>query len=183
MKIFRLTALLIFGLVLFSCGDDEEPKQEDKKYKEISIVTGLYLYDVQGIAIGKLGNPNHKHKDELLVYPIPATKVFTVGSFDTEIEIEKIYLIKASCHTDTSEMDLIAASENIEYSNEVLTSNSVFETVSNDEYININLENLDPGFYRLFCRMNNGDLYWYNTYIDPTLTFFEDYDFYDENCP
>lgn len=186
----KLTSIILalgLGLFFYACGDKEILEEEIEEemevfpdYSDLQIVTGLFLYDASGIAIGKVGNPNHKHGEGLFVYPIPATTSMRIQT--TNSTISKVFLIDASCYMDSSGLDLIIASDTLQYTSTQLESKSVLSLDLSDDTIALNLSNLEKGFYRLFILLNDDEYYWYNTYIDPSLNNIPDFAFYDEGC-
>lgn len=174
--LFTLSIFLLMG-----CASESQ----STNYQEIDIVTGLNLFDENGAPLGRLALPNDK-KGDAAVYPIPAIDVVFVevqaGSIDT------IYIVPATCADDGVPQDVPLQLEDITYTRaelEAATGNDpahIYSWQSGVQRTAIDVSAKLAGFHRVFMRKADGQLLWYNTYIDPNVTNYADFSFYDMEC-
>ena len=174
----RIGIIILGSLLWMGCGNDEE--QLSEAYTDINIVTGLDLYDLNGNSIGTWEKPNHR-PGPLRIYPIPAGDALTVSS---QSIITDIWVIPASCEKDTTKRNISELSLDLRYSMSEVEMNKI-SSVQIDNFNNslsINLTGSTPGFYRLFARTPNDDLFWQNFYYDPELVPLLDLSLLDLVC-
>ena len=151
----------------------------------IDTVTGLNLFDENGSPLGQLGTPNDKQGDAIL-YPIPAIDRFTIQVQSGVVD--KIYTIPSDCDDEEVPSDVTTLLESHSYTVEELELAAGTNTANTYSLpgasvdIDIEFSSKSPGFYRVFILKADGELLWYNTYIDPNVTNYPDFSFYDMLC-
>lgn len=177
---FLFTA--IFLISLFSCKDDDTHNDptDETTYKDLDIVTGLDFFDDNGAAIGRWKSPNH-NPGEISTYPIPNNGNLFVFSLET---IVHIWLIPATCQTDSITFDIPTLSKNLNYTITELENAQVKDIPLTDfnNQVALNFDDVSAGFYKIFFELENGDLFWQNLYIDPAASNFPTFNFLDNLC-
>jgi len=175
--------VLLFSLVQLACvNDDPEsgPEVELPGFEDINIITGLDFSDDNGSPIGRWRSPNNK-PGEVDCYPNPNIGILGIHSQE---KITHFWLIAAECLNDTITSDIYSKAKALEYVPDSLEAYIVQEIPINDFNVNmyLNFSEVLPGFYRLFFKMETGELFWENLYMDPTVNNIPDFQFLDDMC-
>ena len=172
---------ILSTLLLFSCNDDDNNNPEPPTaYQELGFVTGLDLFDVNGEAIGRYKDPNHK-PGEVSVFPIPNNGVFSIFSL---MQVDRLWLIPAECAIDTLNMDIFELSQSLTYEVAEIENAQIkdLNTASLGMQFQLDFSDVDAGYYRLFYQMTNEELFWQNMFIDPDANGFPDFTLLDNAC-
>ncbi|UZO81423.1 hypothetical protein NBT05_02870 [Aquimarina sp. ERC-38] len=175
-----ITTVIVCIFLQISCDKIED---EDDNFANdplaIDIVTGINLraelYDTSII----LGNPNDKtssFNDNIRFSPTPnppinITKLlFTNTKFTSSPSITNIWVIKSKPSKDYLDTDYTELLQDFSYDESELANLNILEAkdVENtDDELSINLNQYDPGYYRIFIQIE-GTLVWSNIVIlDP----------------
>ncbi len=169
MRNFIYVFVLLF---CFACGDDDNvtPNTDPDStalFSDIDIVTGLQLRDENASLIGTVGNPNIKNEDSS-IYPNPANSVVTISSpINT---IETVWILPGNQTTDFGDVDFQSKVGAIMYDQTQLDESQVGTFGLNGPQINLNLQDFDNGYYRIFYHMTDGELRWDNFYLNKDLS-------------
>lgn len=176
----KKTGLLLIGMLLwYGCGGDENEDLSDA-YAQIRVVTGLDIVDENGNAVGTWEKPNH-NPGPLRLYPIPTGNQLFVSS---QTIITDVWIVPASCEKDTTNRNIQLLSLDLDYDLNQVEMNEI-SSLKIDNFNNqvtLNLEGSSKGFYKLFARTTNNDLFWQNFYYDPDLIPLLDWTLLDEAC-
>jgi len=152
---------LILALLLFiSCSSDENNSSSNET--DIGLVTGINLRDSGSLPIGQLGNPNVFTNNQFTLYPNPPARV--LGLLSTE-KMTDIWLTPASAKKIYQQTDFSTVLNSNLYAETQIESTAALEFLNlNATRINLNLENLNAGYYKVFVKIN-GALYWENIFV------------------
>lgn len=178
MKIKYCTFLFLFAVLSFSCDDDKPEDNID--FTDMTAVTGLKFFDIDGNAVGKFSEAN-ENVGEIRIYPNPSTGIINVSSLES---IDKIWLIPAVCLVDSITNDIPSQSLNLSYTSSELDDAKLrfIDASEFEDNFNLNLETVPVGLYRLFFETKDQDLRWINIYVDPTLDNIDNFFFLEELC-
>ncbi len=172
---------IIGSLAIGSCKNKEVPEPENQaNYTSIDVITGMDFFDDNGNPIGRWKSPNHNPGNSF-TYPNP--NIGTVSIFSQQ-NIVRIWLLPATCLTDSVTMDIPALSEDLNYEISELEDVQIKDiSIPNfNNQISLDFSDVAIGFYRIFYQMESGALFWQNLYIDPTATNIPTFDFLDDLC-
>ena len=175
-----LSILFLINLVSCKSDDTHTDPMNEPIYQELSIVTGLDFFDDNGAELGRWKSPNH-NPGEATAYPNPNNGDAFVYSPN---KIVRIWLIPATCVTDSTTANIPTLSQDLTYSISEL-ENAQVKNISLTDFNNsvaLNLNDVIAGFYKMFFELENGDLFWQNLYIDPAASSFSTFDFLDDLC-
>lgn len=175
-----LSALFFINLVSCKSDDTHNDPMNEPIYEELGIVTGLDFFDDNGAALGQWKSPNHNPGDAL-AFPNPNNGNLLVSSLNV---IVRIWLIPATCVTDSTTMNILTLSQDLTYTIPEL-ENAQVKDISLSGFNNqvaLNFNDVSAGFYKLFFELENGDLFWQNLYIDPAASNFPTLDFLNDLC-
>lgn len=155
-----LTYVLLITL-LMACGDRDE---EDFDPTRIDIVTGMLVATPQGIVTELWGNPNLPANPRSNVFPKPASGTVRVL---TNSPIKNIWLISGFPSRRFVNTDFQQVFAQDPYDVGAIETSAIrsFENLGATD-ININLEGLNDGYYRLFIQFQDDTLTWDNFYVD-----------------
>ena len=154
----RKILILFASILLLSCSDDSSTPFNET---DLNLITGINLTDTGTNVAMQLGNPNVLN-NLLTVYPNPPSGMISIKSFEN---IEDIWLVPAKAQKvfQTTNFNDILNSEL--YTESELDSNSELKFLDiNFNNIQLNLENLSSGYYKLFVKIK-GNIYWENIYV------------------
>ncbi|WP_435261777.1 hypothetical protein [Tenacibaculum sp. nBUS_03] len=168
--------VLLFALIFISlsCSKDEEIKKDPNI---IEITTGLDLVDVMGNVTGRIGNPNtYTKKNTVIMYPIPTNNFLSIKSTSN---IKNVWIVKATVNKEFLNIDYPSILNTKSYSPDQIKEKSIksFEAL-NKSSLEVNLSSYPEGHYRIFVELNNGDIYWNNTYTGSIKGSVFDIDFW-----
>ncbi len=168
MKHFLFVFILLS--ITLSCGNDDEMAKDPNPtvlFSDIDIVTGMQLRDENGSPIGAVGNPNI-NPQATAIYPNPGQGIVSVYSPNSLVE--SIWILPGI--QDTTFMDIDFANEinNINYTQSEIEALDILNIDINAAQVNLNLQELENGYYRVFYQLENGELKWDNIYINKELT-------------
>lgn len=169
MKIYYPILFFAF-LTFFACKKKEQP-HDDPIFQDpelaLNLVTGIQMRDANGQAIGNAGNPNVKN-GEIGVFPNPMVDVANVFIIDGFLE--EIWILPGTQNKDFSDLDFNSILENHKVPLDSITENKIMEFGLPDDQdvqaANLNLSNLETGYYRIFCKTASGEIFWDNLKID-----------------
>lgn len=173
--------MLCASLLLVACEESTGPDDDDRKFSNIDVVTGLYLFDDNGNAVGRWRDPNDNRND-ITAFPVPGNGIISVFGLTN---ISDIYLVPATCLYDSTTVDIIGQSESTGFDIEDIEEFDVakIENTGNAELLQFNFTDQNAGFYRLFYVQDSETIYRQNIYFDPSITNFPDFAFLDDICP
>ncbi|NAS12540.1 hypothetical protein [Poritiphilus flavus] len=153
-KIFVI--LLAFGL--FACQDDDEGGSINQT--DIDLVTGIDLRQTITSPSIRLGNPN-SFNTGIALTPNPNLGTLIVTS---TLNVSDIWLIAAEADKVFQDVDFreLYTADPYEESEVVRMADLSLNDLNGFE-INVNMESLDEGYYRIFIKAD-GTLYWDNVY-------------------
>lgn len=174
----RLFPVCLLIALYTSCQDTaaDDTEQEPapvSTYADLDIVTGMDLYDANGITLGRWMTPND-NRGEIALFPVPSTSSFLlqVASSSPDLYIQAIWVVPATCLKDTMTLDIAGISKDLIYL-ETQVDSAAIQTATLDgqqlRSIAVSVDDLDGGLYRVFYKTSDGDLHWANTYIDLEL--------------
>ncbi|GJM17787.1 MAG: hypothetical protein DHS20C13_31140 [Thermodesulfobacteriota bacterium] len=181
LKITRFIAALLLIITYTACEDDDVMEPTLPSYIDIDVVTGLDLYDFNGAPIGRWKFPNNKPGDNH-IFPNPCTDAVFVLS---QQNIQKLWLVPASCFSDSTTMNIPELSGNLSFSISDIEDNQIksFEIMgATGNNIALDLSDVAPGFYRLFIQLEDEEIYWENIYTDNSVNSFPDWSILEEGC-
>ncbi len=163
MRTFILILSILFTL---SCEDNssDTPNSETPSHEALDIVTGINLRDANGSPIGQIGNPN-VYTPNIFIFPNPAVDVLTISS---QSNLEEIWILPATKNTDFEDTDFEALTPTFTYLESDLAQAEIMNNQINSNLVQINLAQLEKGYYRVFYKHNDGTLKWDNIYTDKT---------------
>lgn len=166
MRTFILVLLAVS--MFFACGSEESnPLMEIKgEPAELSIVTGVNFYDVNGSPIGKIGNPNTLTNENLAVYPIPGDGKVTFQNLNGNGLDFWVLPVEKNKDFETVDYNTI----NFDYPTSILDSLHVMRGNTDLTSLKVSLDFFDAGYYRLFVEDREGNKTIENIYHDPELT-------------
>ncbi len=174
LKTFCLLALFSFS----NCGNDDDAPPA-KTFKDIDVVTGMNLYDVNGAAIGKWKDPNINPGD-VSVFPNPCLGELFVNSQE---KILRLWLIASQCKVGESD-NIESQSLGINFEESELDASALrtFNTPNFQDVLLLDFSDLPKGFYKLFYETEEAEIFWQNLYIDPTVNNIPDLTALDAAC-
>lgn len=160
--------ILIFTIIaLFSCEKDTpDPIAQQASELSLNIVTGVEMRDESGAAISKVGNPNIK-KGETSVFPNPSTG--EVNAFILNGFLEEVWILEASQNKDFANEDFADIFSSHEVSLDSISDKKIMDfgfPGQDIRGVNLNLDNLETGYYRIFYRTAADEILWDNLKID-----------------
>ncbi len=172
--------LLFICISLVSCEPDDDPAK-DLKYSSIDVVTGMDLFDANGQAIGRWREPNDK-RGNITAFPVPGNGNVAIIGIQN---IKRILVIPSTCFRDTVTEDIIGLSQSTAYDIEDIEEFKLLDQSleMSSEIINLNLSDLNAGFYKIFYIENEESIFRQNIYIDPNVNNFPDFTALDTACP
>ena len=178
-------AYACFFFALMSCGDgdtgsDKEPMMTMPTYTSIDTITGISLYDENGQGIGRWHSPNDNPGDHV-VFPNPSNGNLQLYS---ESVFSNLWLLPASCASD-NDPDIVTASNDVVYGQDEIESLALLTLMPPDNQptsLRLDFSSEDKGFYRLFLKTIDGDIFWQNIFINPSVVNFPDTRMLDEHC-
>lgn len=155
-----VTNILIITL-LVACGDSDS---EDFDPTRIDIVTGMLLTTPQGTISELWGNPNLPTNPRSNIFPKPATGTIRVI---TNSQIKNIWLISGFPSRRFVNTDFQEVFAENPYQVGEIEANSIRSLANlNATDINLNLDGLSEGYYRIFIQFQDDSLTWDNFYVD-----------------
>lgn len=149
-------------------------------------MAGLNLFDESGLPVGQLGVPNDKPCDAA-VYPIPATGTFTV--FVEARSVDKTYTIPSICDDQDILADVPTLLEDHPTYTVADLEAAAGTNVANtynipgiSQSVGIDRSLKSAGLNRVFILKTDGELLWYNTYLDPSTADYADFSFFEMSC-
>jgi len=166
--------LLFFIAFLVSCVDKTSQDDTDL-ITEISIVTGIQLFDSDGVFEGSLGNPNVIVDSNVLsVYPTVSEETIIVRANDN---IQNIWILNGDPTLFYQQIDYSTVVSSSTYSEEEIVSSLSFSYDASANNVTIGLSNLQKGFYRIFVKLADDKIHWQNVYVgtqeDEELNFWQ----------
>lgn len=156
----------LLALTLFiSCGDDNS---EDFDPTRLEIVTGMNVITPEGITTEQWGNPNIPTNPNYNIFPKPAFESIRVI---TPNAIEQIWLVRGVPTQLLSETDFDQVFEQSPYQLADVEANAfrTFEPAGATD-VNLSLDGITQGYYRIFIQLQNGSLIWDNIYVQGSST-------------
>lgn len=161
--LFFVLTIALFG---YNCGDNEDPEPANENPElAINLVTGINMTDETGAPISSVGNPNVFPRN-LNLFPKPCKDVISV--FD-QSNIKNIWITKGNKNQNFEDVEFDRLLANTDYSFDSIISVTelIFELETQSvNQVNLNLENLPTGYYRVFVELESGNLSYDNIYVD-----------------
>ncbi len=177
----RNILILVLAVMLsMGCGDDDAKGTD---FRDIDVVTGLDLTDVNGVPIGRWREPNHNVGD-IFVFPIPAMDEISLFSTpNSGYTLTEVWIVPATCLQE-SESNIVEESKNLSYTMADIEAASTrkLEFDGSSAEVRLDLSGLSSGFYKLFYLDNQGQARWTNIYTDMNVLNFTDLKFLDDAC-
>lgn len=170
----KLFPLLLLVLFFATCDDDEMPVDPYTQELRIDLVTGLQVRDVNAVPLAIYGNPN-TFPGQVDFYPNPAIGQANIQYYGgAGLQVRQYWIFPAEKNTDYAAIDYNILLNNSTYSpDDVAARNVVATDLVNLPAFALNLDNLAPGYYRIFYLMSDNTLYWDNIYVDPSASNLE----------
>ncbi|SFZ80713.1 hypothetical protein [Tenacibaculum maritimum] len=167
---------LFFVLALCSCDSNEEAIVNAEN---IELVTGIELINTLGISEGKLGNPNTLTKvravggeestmseiesEKIWVYPIPTRNLLSIRG---KSDIKNIWILEGVLAVDFLNINFKRLLKSSLYPEAAIKKKAIYSfRAKGTRKFNIDMSNHKSGYYRIFIQLENGDIYWVNTYV------------------
>ena len=166
-KVIIVLIPFILLIVLTACSSDDD--NQNFNATDIDLVTGLDLRSTINEPATRVGNPN-TFSDMVVVAPNPVLDNLSIG---TSSPIIRMWVVPANASMSFKETDFSSLLTESTYSIAEIESRSVGSSEGPDAIL---LEELSPGYYRLFIETETG-LQWENIYKSPED--FEIQDFID----
>ena len=158
----KLIQFIIIFFILLGCSNDDDSSSISSDVNSITLVTGINIRMSDVSESIKLGNPNVFIGSQFLAFPNPPSDNITIQSFNT---ISDIWMIAAHAEKKYQETDFDEFLDSDLYTEETVDSKAELKfNEINSSNLTINIEDLNPGYYRVFVKIN-GSLYWDNLYI------------------
>ncbi len=159
----KKTILILLTILLFvSCDDDTDLDNET----DIDLVTGIVTRDAIGGIIEEFGNPNTLTNDRLFCYPNPAIDILRIVDTSTNPTMNEAWIIKGNAkkifqNTNfesiiNSNLYTITELDNLEL--------VTYDLSSSINEVTVDISSLEPGYYRIFVKFDNGEIIWENIY-------------------
>lgn len=169
----RILTVLVLVLLIFPACTSEDSVVRAPGL-EIPEITGYYLRDHNGVDMGTVGTPNVKlgsgpnlvESDYFfMAYPNPAYHhVALYSKSPSGNSVRRIWLVEAV--TDYPDPGLADSFNGI---NMVVGGTPLIQTVTTTENAFLNVESLEPGYYRIYLE-TDGMLFFDNLVVaDPSL--------------
>jgi hypothetical protein len=151
--------------LLISCGDNN---REDFDPTRLEIVTGMNVVSPDGITIEQWGNPNIPTNPNYNIFPKPAFESIRVI---TPSAIQQIWLVSGvpTQLLFDADFDLVFAQTPYQLEDVEANAFQTFE-ISGATDVNLSLEGITQGYYRIFIQLENGTLIWDNIYVQGSDT-------------
>jgi hypothetical protein len=109
-----------------------------------------------------LGNPNVFNNNRFIATPNPPNDFMSVISQET---ISDVWLVPANAQKIYQQTEFSVILNSNLYSESVIDSSSQLKVNdSSSNHFILNLESLNPGYYRIFVKIN-GSMFWENIFI------------------
>ncbi|ULC58341.1 hypothetical protein MBM09_10450 [Flaviramulus sp. BrNp1-15] len=161
MKLNLILGIIVLFLVSCQSGDDSTTNKSGET--DLKLITGMEARASEFGSSILLGNPN-VFSSHILMYPNPAIGFLNIkGSVDTVIT--DVWLVEGNPQKTFQSVDFSKVLNSNLYKETELLSNSTlnFSELSGSN-INLNLENVSFGYYKIFIKAND-EILWGNIYI------------------
>jgi hypothetical protein len=157
----KKTLLILLSVLALSCTGDESHKQTSKT--ALNLITGINLrQNIDDVPI-QLGNPNVFTDDKFVIYPNSAISTFNIMSAGNE-NITDVWILPGSPEKIYQQQDFTSILNADLYAEQSIVTHSTISLNSqSSNYIGVNIEALEPGYYRVFVKIG-GKIYWDNVY-------------------
>jgi len=165
--------LLTFSIINCAKNSDEtdSTNQAETTATDIDLVTGINLRAFPGQAPIKLGNPNIFLNNQISIFPNPIANILSISSSNN---ITDIWVVPANAEKIFQEIDFAEILNSNLYSETQIDSNSIMKlTDQNSPNLNLDFENLNSGYFKIFVKVN-GIILWDNLYLSDGNTEIED---------
>ncbi len=144
-----------------SCKSDDDTTNNTNA-TNIELVTGMHARASEFGPSILLGNPN-VFDSAIAVYPNPAIGNLRVVS--NSGSISDLWIVKGDAQKSFQDIEFSSVLSSDLYSSTEIENIAElsFENLTGNN-ININLENVSFGYYRVFVKINN-DIFWTNVYV------------------
>ncbi|MEN8138628.1 MAG: hypothetical protein ABFR62_09350 [Bacteroidota bacterium] len=153
---FISAALLLFAVLFSSCG---------KQSESTAVITGYYLRDASGNAMGMVEEPNVKlnngindpeYKISIGSYPNPFRHICNIYTNNPSPEVlKKIVVTKAEFNKRAS------VSTNMPATADDIVGEVLIEQEFTNSYYSLDFSDLETGYYRVYVEIN-GELFYDN---------------------
>ena len=171
-QIQRILAILVLVPLFFSACTREDSVVRAPGL-EIPEITGYFLRDHNGVDMGTIGTPNVKlgsgpnlvESDYFfMVYPNPAYhQVALYSKSPSGNSVRRIWIVEAVADHSAAEL-----TESFNSINLVVGGTPLAQTVTTTENASLNIESLEPGYYRIYLEIDDLQLFDNLVVADPS---------------
>jgi hypothetical protein len=166
---------LLMAVVFIACGDNDE---EDFDPTRLDIVTGINVTNSSGQIVQVLGNPNVSSNGSISIFPKPAFETIRIVANSS---IRNIWMVRGTpsrAFFDTN-FQQVFADNPFQQSEVEASSFRAFENL-NGNNIDLNLADINQGYYRVFVQLENNTIVSDNIYLQGSSTVdINDINFWD----
>lgn len=156
---YLMIALLC--LTLFNCENNDDNNSTVSE-TDINLITGLNIRNSEYSEAIQLGNPNIYTNDKFISFPNPPIGHLSLSSLET---ISNAWILPANADKIFQETNFNSILNSSLYDASTIESNADLTFLDlNSNHLTLNLENLNPGYYKVFVEINE-TIYWDNIYI------------------
>ncbi|WP_272022432.1 hypothetical protein [Olleya namhaensis] len=154
--------LLILFLSIFSCTDCEDDAIIEVNQEDIDLVTGLDIRQDEFSEVIRLGNPNIL-QGQSIVFPNPAVNYLNIKT-NNSLNLSSVWIVDGYQRKIYQDINFDTTLNSNLYSEDFLNANARLDFLDNSSSnLQINLENLTEGYYRVFVKINDA-IEWHNIY-------------------
>lgn len=148
--------LLLTVVLALSCTSDDQPENT-----AMDLVTGITLRQNFDDAPLQLGNPNALTGNQFVIYPNPAISTVVISAQQT---ITDVWVVKGKAKKIYQNTNFNTVLNSNLYTEQSLAAHSSSTlNAQTTSTINLNLDNLQKGYYKVFVKID-GVIYWDNLY-------------------
>ena len=172
-------------MLMHACTKDRSELEFDilkqPLYQKIDIITGLQLYDANGIPIGNWRSPNDL-LTEASIFPNPTNGFVHVSSLQN---IEQLWLIESSCLHDTIHEHIFQEAQETVFTINDFQELSIMDVQVDQPttQLSLDISHLSTGLYRVFIQLKTGQITWQNIFYQPNININFPFETLDTYCP
>ena len=155
----NVLSLALVALILVACGGNDDSSNTSEA--DLKLVTGIFVRASEFGPSIQLGNPN-VIEGNYTMYPNPAIGVLSIQSSSI---ITHVLFIKGNPQKRYQDTDFSTILNSNLYTELSISDASELSFKElNENNLNVNLENLNFGYYKVFIKVND-EIFWNNVYI------------------
>jgi hypothetical protein len=150
--------LILLSILALGCNSDETSVTDKTA---LSLVTGVTFRQNFDDPPFQLGNPNTFVNNKFVIYPNPAIETAFISAAEN---ITDVWIVPANAEKIHQTVDFAGILNTSLYPQQSILANSDLTlTGQSSNNINLDLESLEKGYYRVFVKIG-GEIYWDNLY-------------------